>query len=201
MIFNFSIRGVIMRLLKIEKKMSGEYINYYNFIYENNFGHLKTYEMVSRDNGIQNENDINKNPSQAVVLIVFNKEHSKLLLNREFRMAVDSYVYNLPAGIIELGETVEQAAERELMEETGLQLVKIIDVLPPSYSAVGISNEKTSVIVCEAEGTIGGTPEEDEDIMPLWVDKEMVQDILKESDGVCMSARTQLLCYLWVNKF
>ena len=38
------------------------------------------------------------------------------------------------------GETPEQAAARELREETGLHLDSIDDFIPASYSAVGFSN-------------------------------------------------------------
>ena len=44
----------------------------------------------------------------------------KLLLLKEFRMAVGRTVFNLCAGMMESGETVEACIKRELYEEVGL---------------------------------------------------------------------------------
>ena len=71
----------------------------------------------------------------------------KLLLNKEYRMAVGDYVYNFPAGLIDAGETAEVAAARELKEETGLQLVSIKDTLFDSYSAIGFLMRLTGLLL------------------------------------------------------
>lgn len=71
----------------------------------------------------------------------------KLLLNKEYRMAVGDYVYNFPAGLIDAGETAEVAAARELKEETGLELVSIKDTLFDSYSAIGFLMRLTGLLL------------------------------------------------------
>lgn len=189
-----------MELLKIEKINSGKYLNFYKFLYKNKENNEKVYEMISRNKNIEKPSDINNKDPEAVVLIVFNKDFSNLLLNLEFRMAVNEKVYNMPAGLIEKGETVEDAARRELKEETGLDLISVIDILNPAYSSVGISNEKTICIICTADGIIGGNPEPDEEIECNWYSKEDIVDLLNDNN-VKMAARTQMLCYLWAMPF
>ncbi|KAJ5296014.1 hypothetical protein PENANT_c001G01949 [Penicillium antarcticum] len=44
---------------------------------------------------------------------------SELLLEKQYRPPIDQVVIELPAGLIDAGETAEQAAVRELKEETG----------------------------------------------------------------------------------
>lgn len=176
----------------------GKFLNFYTLKYINEENKEKDYELISRDKNIQTIEDLNNKPSQAVVLMIFDKNHEKILLNKEFRMAIGQYIYGSVAGLIEDGETIEEAARRELKEETGLDLVKILQILPPSYTATGISNEKTTCIFCEAEGTIDVSNEEaDEDIEPVWFTKEELEDLLNKPDSISMAARSQMFCYMW----
>lgn len=191
-----------MILKDIVKKIEGKFITLYYLHYKNRLGNEKVYEIISRDNNITMENSgvlTNKAP-QAIILVVFNKEKTHILLNKEFRMAVNSVVYNLPAGLIESNESYLEAGRRELKEETGLDLVDVIKVLPPTFSAVGISNEKTVCIICTAEGEIGGNPEPDEEIEPIWLSKEELSKMFDGTNSdILMTARTQAFSYSWVN--
>ena len=199
-----------MKFKTIQKVAHGSHLHYYRIAYENRLGNEKVYEMISRDGNLRREEDICGGDSEAVVLIVFNEDYSKILLNKEFRMAVNNYIYNVPAGLVEKGETLENAAARELKEETGLDVKLIVDILPPAYSSVGISNEKSSCVICIATGEIGGNPEPDEEIECAWFSKEEIRKMINEgfnfknyaeNKGVYMAARTQMLCYLWAFDF
>lgn len=186
-----------MFLESIKKVASGKFLHFYNLYYRNKNGHEKVYEMISRNPNIQNEIDLSSEKTQAIIVVAFNKDHTKILLNKEFRMAINSFIYNLPAGLIEKGESDVEAAKRELKEETGLDVVKVLKILPPTFSSVGISNEKTEVIFCEVDGKIGGTPEENEEIECEWWNKEDISTLIFSSNEF-IAARTQMLLYMWI---
>ena len=62
-------------------------------------------------------------------MILTDETGERILVSREYRMAMAQWIYNFPAGLIDPGETPEESAKRELWEETGLELVGITDVL------------------------------------------------------------------------
>ncbi len=184
----------MMKFKKISKVFDGNYITRFDIEYETENGAQKTYEIVSRSSELSGFDDLHDNKTEAVVMIVHDKTGEKLLLNREYRMAVGEWVYNFPAGLIDEGESISEAARRELYEETGLDLTAVSEVWKESYSAVGMSNEKSVVVLGTAEGDIRSSDSDMEEIFAGWYTKSEVQSLLKEHR---FAARTQVYCALW----
>ena len=125
-----------MEFESIEKIHQGKFITRYDIHYKTVSGKSKTYEMISRNPDITGLKDMLEKKPHAVVMIMHDCTGQKLLLCKEYRMAVGESIYNFPAGLIDPGESYEEAAARELREETGLSLMRIDEVWKPSYSAV-----------------------------------------------------------------
>ena len=47
-------------------------------------------------------------------------KRDKIVLVRQYRVSIDDYIYEFPAGLVEPGEEFHEAAVREMHEETGL---------------------------------------------------------------------------------
>ena len=137
-----------MKLLSMKKQYDGTWLHGYELTYENRAGRKKTFEMVSR-NALNGPSEIGARVS-GVTIVAWKDD--RLLLLKEFRMSINRTIYNLCAGMLEEGESVEDCARRELYEETGLRVARFIDILPPSYSAVGFSDTATWLVFLEAEG-------------------------------------------------
>ncbi len=185
-----------MKFIKLDKIDAGKFIHRYNLEYEANDGTKKTYEMISRNPDMKDFIDLQNNKPDAVVLIMHNKDNSKLLVNREFRMATGKFVYNFPAGLIDPGETYDISARRELKEETGLELVTITDTLPLCYSSIGFSNETNITVIGIADGTITGSDSVLEEIEAKWYSKNELKELLKSEP---FAPKCQAYCYLWAN--
>ena len=128
----------------LEKKEQGKFITRYDLHYRTSDDQEKIYEMISRNPDLKTMDDL-KNPKEdAVAIIMHDETGEKILINKEFRMATGEWVYNFPAGLIDEGETAEQAARRELKEETGLDVIRIDDWWGKCYSAIGFSNERNA---------------------------------------------------------
>lgn len=139
-----------MKLIKLNPVDDGKYLKRYELVYENRLGKEKHYEIVSRRK-ISGPEDLGTETSGISMIVTMG---DRLLLLKEFRMAINREVYNLCAGMIAPGENIEQCVARELYEETGLKVKKILKILPASYSAVAISDIMTNLVYVEAEGTI-----------------------------------------------
>lgn len=183
-----------MRFQKIEKRDSGKFITRYDVTYETKGNREKVYEMISRNPNIVSYEELHGKEPDAVVIVVTDETGEKILLNKEFRLAPGVWVYNFPAGLIDEGETPGAAAERELWEETGLELYEVEDVLGTSYSAVGFSNEMNICVVGKARGKIRFSTSDVEEIEAGWFTKEEIREMLKLE---CFAGRTQAYCYMW----
>ena len=180
----------------LSKVHEGKFITRYDLKYRTGLGNIKNYEMVSRNKDMKTFEDLSSRKAEAVVLIVHDKAKSKILLNKEYRMAVGGFAYNFPAGLIDPGETPEQAARRELREETGLDILRIDQWWGPCYSAIGFSNERNACCVGVAGGTFSESTSYQEEIEPRWYTKSEIKELLQKEP---FAVRTQAYCYCWIN--
>ena len=183
-----------MEFIGIEKKLQGKFITRYDVTYKTTDDKIKVYEMISRNSDIKSLRDLNGKIGDAVVIIATDEDEERILLSREYRLAPGDYVYNFPAGLIDPGETADEAAARELREETGLTLDEINDHLPTSYRAVGFSNETNITVIGKARGEFCESTSTYEEIEARWYTKEEIKELLKTEK---FAARTQAYCYMF----
>ena len=95
-------------------------------------------------------------------------------------------VWDLPKGKIEANETVEDAAIRELKEETGIGEVELVDFMADTYHLFTIKEQiymkRTQWFNMKAESDQKLAPEEREGITEVkWIPKEEVTELLENS--------------------
>lgn len=89
----------------------------------------------------------------AIIAVVTVEGEPRLVVTREYRAPLGTHELAPPAGLVDGGETPEVAAARELREETGLTLSRVVHVSPPLASSAGLTDETVSLVYCEASGT------------------------------------------------
>lgn len=196
------IQGEIMKKIPVlnsmQKTRDTRFLKNYTLNYTNSEGGEKIYETVSNFDYDCPE-QLGQRAS-GVVIVGFAGE--KILLCREFRMGVNHFVYNLPAGHIDEGENVEECARRELFEETGLALKRVRQVLSPSYASPDLSDSSAWVLFAEVEGELPGGASEhteaDEWIQPGFYSREETAELLKKER---FSGRAQMAAYFFAEGF
>ena len=90
-------------------------------------------------------------------------EDGRMVLVRQYRYAVDAMVWELPAGRLDPGESVEDAARREMVEEVGLQ-ARRLEPLATFYTTPGFCDETMHLFRATGLTAVAARPEADERI-------------------------------------
>lgn len=134
--------------------VSAGWLKKYIFRYQLEDGNTYDYEVISRTK-IETVQDAKRAATKNnAVTIVPITEDGNLIITKEYRYPVNDYIYEFPAGLIDAGEDAKTAAIRELREETGLEVVEVLEELKGGYSSAGMTNELVSIVICKVRGTI-----------------------------------------------
>lgn len=140
--------------------------------YQDRRGNKKTWQFVSRH---EKPKCITKKFSvpDAVVIVPFHTEKQQIVVIKEFRVPLGGYQYGFPAGLVDSGESILEAGKRELKEETGLNLTKVLNQSPPVFSTSGMTDESVSMLYVECIGDADNTyNESSEDISVEYFTQE-----------------------------
>lgn len=120
---------------------------------------IKVYqERRKLPNGLTTDLDVVRHPGAVLIIPFLSKD--KVIFLRQFRPVLDRYLYELPAGTIDEGETPLACAKREVIEETGHRAGKMTR-LGAIYPVPGYSTEK--IVIFRAEGLRPATAPGDSD--------------------------------------
>lgn len=113
-------------------------------IYEGRILNLKVNTVELPNQKYSKREIVEKNRVVAIVPI----KDDKIIMVKQYRIAVDKELLEIPAGIVEVGEEPREAALREMREEIGYASDDM-EYLIDSLSSPGFTNEKTSYFLAE----------------------------------------------------
>ncbi len=128
-----------------------------------------------------------------------------LLLIKEFRYPLNGVCIAFPAGLIDSGETLEDAIDRELREETGYCVRKntkqpIHLLAQAGFSSTGMSDESVQVAFVQVEKAGEATPEPSEFIEPFILPRNDIRSFIN-SNTYLVGTRTQLILELLAQRY
>lgn len=181
-----------MRIIDSTVVSKSKFVTVVAVRYEDRKGNLKNWHMVSRGNPPKCITGEIQKPDAAII-VPYHRQEGKLVVIREFRVPVGGFQYGFPAGLLDPGEDLAEAAGRELHEETGLDLVRVYRHSPAVFSSAGITDEAIAMVFAEVEGTPGTHHNEDsEEIEVLLMDRDDVRELLRRN-GIVFGARSWLV--------
>lgn len=111
------------------------------------------------------------------VSVVAFTEDERVVIVRQYRPAVEHHTLELPSGLVDPGETPQETAQRELLEETGYEAAQV-ELLGGMETDVGRLGNR--IYTCVARGVRlveGRAPEEGIEVV-VWSREELASAIV-----------------------
>ena len=118
-------------------------------------------DRVVEPSGMEVEREVVRHPGAAVLLPV--TADGRVILIRQFRYAAGETLLEVPAGTIDPGETPEETAGRELVEETGYHAGRL-EKLAEFFPSPGILAERMHLFLATELEKREASPDADESL-------------------------------------
>src|SRR3989338_1296553 len=122
--------------------------------------------------------EIVRHPGVALIIPFVSKD--KIILLKQLRPVIGSYIYELPAGTLDAAESPLECAKREIVEETGYS-AKRFTRLGIIFPCPGYSTEKITIFKAEGLKKKKIKKEADEHIRPFLASKSKARGLFKAS--------------------
>ena len=176
------------KVQNLETLAQTKFLSLYNANYTNKGGNKKTWTIATRKTKEALEEQFfsgKEDKVDAVVILAYHKDEKKLVAIRQFRIPLNNYVYELPAGLIDNNDDIISTVKRELKEETGLDLEAVMEekIGQKLYLSPGMTDESVSLVYCTCSGEVSDENlEEDEDIETVLLSREDAIKILNSGE-------------------
>lgn len=181
-----------MKLIQTVKITHHRHLNLFRSDYKDQRGQAKSWIYASRQDRPKVETRAWDRPD-AVVIVPWHTGRQRLVVIREYRVVLDGYQIGFPAGLMDPGETVRETARRELYEETGLALKRVIRCSPPVYSSSGMTDESVAMVFAECDGRPSdAATESSEDIQAILVSAEETATLI-ETPGLKIDVKAWMV--------
>ena len=180
------------KITGITKKTENPFVNLYELDRESKTGKKGKYYVASR---AKSEQDLKlvtgkNSPDGVVIYSLYGEKQDKVVLIRQYRYALNDFIYEVPAGLVEDGAPYKETAVREMKEETGLDFVPLSvneAYEKPAFTTVGMTDESCATVFGVSTGEISKEFQEDtEEIEVVLADRNEVKRILKEEKVAIM---------------
>ncbi len=169
------------------------YLNLFAVDYRDRHEHHKTWTLASRQADGPKCLTGKIKMADAVVIVPYHRRRNQLVVIREFRVVLGGFQYGFPAGLIDPGETVQQAVERELVEETGLTVTRHLRQSPAVFASSGLTDEAVVMAYVDCEGEPSNAGNSGSEVIETHFLSPADADRLCRDDGILMDVKTWLV--------
>ena len=191
------------KLIDIEQETNHRFLNFFVLHYEisDDYGSRPySYFMASRhgkEELLVKARQYGRPDGVVLALYRENQGNIEVLLTTQYRPPIGAYLTSFTAGLLDEGETVEEAAIREAYEEVGAKVSQVEVLAPASPSSSGLSDELVAMALAKIETMEAPHLEENEDISYTFVPLSALPAILEDKNRIIpLNVRLTLLYLL-----
>ena len=143
------------------------------------------------------EHHVVRMPQQAAGVVVHRADLGVLVLWRH-RFITDTWGWEIPAGRVEPGEAIEDAARREVLEETGWRLTGGLAPLIRFHPMNGVSDQVFNIFHATEAEHVGEPTDASESERVEWVAVRDLKEAAREGrvgDGLSLGALTYAFAF------
>ena len=159
--------------------------------YKNNLFSVTEDHAIDPE-GFEIRRGIVQHRGSAVMMAV--DDRKRILLVRQYRLPARQFLWELPAGSLDEGETPLQGAKRELKEETGCR-AKTWKKLVTFFPSPGFVAEKMTIYLATDLTHGEAEPMDDERIETRWYAAREIEKMILA--GQIVDAKTIIGYFLW----
>jgi len=166
-------------IIEIEIISEGKFLRLVNLKWRDSEGNMRRWETVERTTGVD------------IVSVIPVTDDGKIIFIEQFRPPVGKMVIEFPAGLCDKDENLEDAALRELQEETGYRSNNIQKLFAGPVSS-GLSSEYLNVFLATDLVFVGKKDgREERGIIVYKIPTESIYEWLnkKETEGILVDVK------------
>lgn len=176
----------------IRQVTHNRFLNHFELEAIHRDGSISPYYVASRAKDVSEKAITKENSPDGVILYgVYGEQKDRVVLIRQYRYPIGSYVYEFPAGLVEPGEQMLDATIREMREETGLTFTPVESgsYSRPFFTTVGMTDESCGTVFGYCTGIpTSANQESSEEIQVVLADRAECKRILAEENVAIMCA-------------
>lgn len=135
-----------------------------------------------------------KNQTNAVMIVAYHQRYKKYLMISEYRIPIKGRQIGFPAGLIQENETIENTIIRQMKQESGLDVVQILEISPLVYNTSGLTDEGVYIAYVVVDGNISKEYlQGDQDIQPFFAGRIEMEEML-QNKKLKFGAKAWIIC-------
>ena len=146
-------------------------------VYSGRIVNLRVDEVILPDGRITSREIVEHRGAVAVLAV----DGDNIVFVKQYRKPIEEMLLEIPAGTLESGESPEDCARRELVEETDMYPISLKEIVR-FYSSPGFCTEKLYVFFADRFEKRHGTPDDDEFIKVEKIPLSRVEGMLKSGE-------------------